>query len=93
MKYIKLTGWGNNKTHLIPVNKITCFTDEEKYTSVRLVSDAAINVNENIGTIEELLDLAGAKFYEELDIAEEIHGGSDGWDVNYLSVDDEQLPF
>jgi len=91
MKYIKLTGWGNNKTHLIPVNKITCFTDEGKYTSVRLVSDNTVNVIENIGTVEELLDLAGAKFYDELDIIDKT-GGEDAWDVTPYGPDDD-LPF
>ena len=90
MKYIKLTGWGNNKTHLIPVNKITCFTDEGTYTSVRLVSDNTVNVIENIGTVEELLDLAGVKFYEELDIA--IERGDDAFDVIPYSPDND-LPF
>lgn len=91
MKYVKLTGYGNNKTHLIPVNKITCFTDEGAYTAVRLVSDNTVNVIENIGTVEELLDLAGAEFYEELDIAIE-HGGDDAFDVIPYGPDDD-LPF
>ena len=90
MKYIKVTGWGNDKTHLIPVNKITCFTDEGQYTAIRLVSDNTVNVNENIGVVEELLDLAGAQVYEELDIAIE-HGGEDAWDVIYS--DNDELPF
>ena len=91
MKYIKLTGYGNNKTHLVPLNQITCFTDEGSYTIVRLVSDNSINVTEDIGTVEELLDLAGATFYEELDIAIE-HGGDDAFDVTPFSADD-YLPF
>jgi hypothetical protein len=38
MKYVKLTGWGNNKTHLIPLKQNhLLYSDEGKYTAVRLV--------------------------------------------------------
>lgn len=68
MKYIKLTGWGNNKTHLIPAKSITCITNEGTYTMVRLISDNTINVIESIDTIEEILKETGAIFYDETDV-------------------------
>ena len=82
MKYVKLTGWGNNKTHLIPLKAINSFSEEDKYTMVRLDNGNTINVQETFHVIEELLDLAGAKVYEELDIVG-TSGGDDAWDVIY----------
>jgi hypothetical protein len=70
MKYVKLTGWGNNKTHLIPLKAITDFTEEDKYTSVRLYSGTVINVQESFSMVEEILDLAGAEVYDADDVEE-----------------------
>lgn len=90
MKYIKLVGYGNQKSHLIPVKSIACFSEEDKHTSVRLINGTTINVIENMHTIEEILELAGASFYDEVDIVEKV-GGDDTWDVIYSDNDD--LPF
>jgi DNA-binding LytR/AlgR family response regulator len=65
MKYVKLTGWGNNKTHLIPLKAINSFSEEDKYTAIRLDNGSTINVQESFSMIEELLDLAGAKVYDD----------------------------
>ena len=87
MKYIKLTGWGNNKTHIIPLRAITNFSEEDKYTSVRLYSGTVINVQESFSMVEEILDLAGASVYDAGDV-EEVN---DAWDVIYSG--DDELPF
>ena len=89
MKYVKLTGWGNSKTHLIPLRAINSFSEADKYTEIRLDNGSTINVQESFMVIEELLDLAGAKVYEELDLVDEV--SNDAWDVIYSDNDD--LPF
>ena len=87
MKYVKLTGWGNDKTHLIPLKAINSFSEEDKYTAIRLDNGFTINVQESFSMIEELLDLAGAKVYDAVDV-EEVN---DAWDVIYSG--DDELPF
>ena len=89
MKYVKLTGWGNSKTHLIPLRAINSFSEADKYTEIRLDNGSTINVQESFMVIEELLDLAGAKVYEELNLVDEV--SNDAWDVIYSDNDD--LPF
>jgi len=89
VKYVKLTGWGNSKTHLIPLRAINSFSEADKYTEIRLDNGSTINVQESFMVIEELLDLAGAKVYEELDLVDEV--SNDAWDVIYSDNDD--LPF
>ena len=79
MKYIKFTGWGNNKNHIIPIKAITSISEEAKYTEIRLNNGATINVQESFMIVEELLDLAGTKMYDELDIV--------------YSDSDDKLPF
>lgn len=90
MKYIKVTGWGNNKTHIIPLKAITSLSEEEKYTTIRLDNGTVVNVQESFGVVEELLDMAGATVFEELDIIDKT-GGEDAWDVIYSGND--ELPF
>jgi len=90
MKYVKLTGWGNNKTHLIPLKAINSFSEADKYTEIRLDNGSTINVQESFHVIEELLDMAGAVVYDELDIVDKT-GGEDAWDVIYS--DNDELPF
>ena len=91
MKYVKLTGWGNNKNHLIPLKAITSFSEEDKYTAIRLDNGSTINVQESFSVIEELLDMAGVTVFEELDIIDKI-GGDDAWNVIPYSPDND-LPF
>lgn len=90
MKYIKVTGWGNDKTHIIPLKAITSISEEEKYTTIRLDNGTVVNVQESFGVVEELLDLAGATVFEKLDVIDKICG-DDSWDVIPYSADD--LPF
>ena len=90
MKYVKLTGWGNDKTHLIPLKAINSFSEEDKYTAIRLDNGSTINVQESFSVIEELLDLAGVTVFEELDIIDKT-GGDDAWDVIYS--DNDEIPF
>ena len=87
MKYVKLTGWGNNKNHLIPLRAINSFSEEDKYTMVRLDNGFTINVQESFSMVEEILDLTGASVYDAGDV-EEVN---DAWDVIYSG--DDKLPF
>ena len=90
MKYVKLTGWGNNKAHLIPLKAINIFSEADKYTEIRLDNGSTINVQESFSLIEELLDLSGAVIYDELDIVDT--AGDDAFDVTLYS-DGNDLPF
>ena len=90
MKYVKVTGWGNDKTHLIPLKAINSFSEADKYTEIRLDNGTVVNVQESFSVIEELLDMAGATVFEELDIVDKT-GGDDAWDVIYS--DNDELPF
>jgi hypothetical protein len=48
MKYIKLTGFGNHKTHYIPTKAIVCIVSHDiNYTEIKLTSGNSVNVIEN----------------------------------------------
>ena len=83
MKYVKLTGWGNNKNHLIPLKAINSFSEEDKYTAIRLDNGFTINVQESFSVIEELLDMAGVTVFEELDIIDKININTEPPKINW----------
>jgi hypothetical protein len=97
MKYIKLTGWGNNKTHLIPLKAINSFSEEDKYTMIRLDNGSVINVQESFSMVEEILDLAGAQVYDADDV-ENLQAQIDAYeemeaDRFAIDTDGYELPF
>ena len=96
MKYVKLTGWGNNKTHLIPLKAINSFSEEDKYTAIRLDNGSTINVQESFSMIEELLDLAGAEVYDA-EFVENLQAQIDAYEEmeadRFAVGEDYELPF
>jgi hypothetical protein len=68
MKYIEVTGWGNTRKHLIPLNKIVDFNFEEQYTTISLVNGRVINVIENELVIKEMLDYHKVNLVSEEDL-------------------------
>ena len=94
MKCIEVTGWGNHKKHLLPLNKIIDFTFEDKYTTLSLISGTHLNITETKEQIEELLNWHGAKIIN-LDIitqyAEERSATYER--MSELYMNDDELPF
>ena len=96
MKYVKLTGWGNNKNHLIPFKAINSFSEEDKYTMIRLDNGSVINVQESFSMVEEILDLAGAQVYDADDV-ENLQAQIDAYEEmeadRFAVGEDYELPF
>lgn len=46
MRYLKLTGYNTNKTHLVPANAIAGVEFEDDYTTINLINGHSINVVE-----------------------------------------------
>ena len=97
MKYIEVTAWGNNKKHLIPLNKIVDFNFEDKYTTLSLISGSHLNVIENQEQITEILTYVGAKIVsidiidqEKEEYSATYEHGSDFWAD---ASNDDDLPF
>lgn len=93
MKYIELTAWGNNKKHLIPLNKIVDFNFEEKYTTLSLISSSYLNVIETQEQIEEMLNYHGAKIVSTEIINQEKEEYSAAYERMADLYADDDLPF
>ena len=97
MKYLELTGYGNQRKHIIPLNKIVEFDFEEQYTSVGLSNGFRVNVVENESAIKELLHYLGstlvseqliADYYEHRNQMNEAYGAFDS-----MYGEGDELPF
>ena len=94
MKYIEVTGWGNHKKHLIPLNKIIDFNFEDKYTTLSLISGTHLNVTETKEQIEELLNWHGAKIINLDIITQYEEERSATYErMSELYMNDDELPF
>ena len=82
MKYIEVTGWGNHRKHLIPLNKVVDFNFEKDYTTISLVNGKTVNIIENEFTIKEMLGFHNVNLVNE----EQIH-------TLYNGYDEDELPF
>ena len=82
MKYIEVTGWGNHRKHLIPLNKVVDFNFEKDYTTISLVNGKTVNIIENEFTIKEMLGFHNVNLVNE----EKIH-------TLYNEYDEDELPF
>lgn len=61
MKYIELTGYGNETKHLVALALITNIEFLKEYTKIYLSGSSVINVNENYSVIEELININGGE--------------------------------
>jgi DNA-binding LytR/AlgR family response regulator len=94
MKYIEVTGWGNHKKHLLPLNKIIDFTFEDKYTTLSLISGTHLNITETKEQIEELLNWHGAKIVNYDIITQYEEERSATYErMSELYMNDDELPF
>lgn len=97
MKYIEVTAWGNNKKHLLPLNKIIDFTFEDKYTTLGLVSGSHLNILETKEQIEEILNWHGAKIvnYDTITQYQEEYSATYERGNSFLddATLDDELPF
>lgn len=55
MRYIEVNAWGNNRKHLIPLNKIVDFEFSDDFTTIALTSGKTINIVESKKIIEDML--------------------------------------
>jgi len=65
MKFLKLTGYGNNHSHLIPLKSITDIEFEVNYTSVTLSSGRSVNVVETEEDFEKIINFSGGYIINE----------------------------
>jgi len=104
MKYIKLTGWGNKKTHYVPIKAISCISETvEVGCQVYLSSGNSINVLETCETVELMLEELGATIVDELDVTDLFDSEDDDeiirqrmaqlYDELDDEVDEDELPF
>lgn len=94
MKYIEVTGWGNNKKHLLPLSKIIDFSFEDTYTTLSLSSGSHLNVIENKEQIEEMLNWHGAKIVNYNTILQYEEERSATYErMSDLYMDNDELPF
>ena len=71
MKYIELTGYGNNKLHLIPIKAIVSFSFELRdtndgpslFTTIQFASGNTLNVIETKEEIHNILNKIGGELY------------------------------
>ena len=55
MNYIEVTAWGNNKKHLILLNKIEDISFSDEFTTLKLSGGTSINIIEEESIIKEML--------------------------------------
>ena len=65
MKFLKLKGYGNNHSHLIPLKSITDIEFETNYTSVTLSSGRSVNVVETEEDFEKIINFSGGYIINE----------------------------
>lgn len=88
MKFLELTGYGNNIIHFINIKAIAEITFEKMYTHIVLSNSTSVNVIEGKEEIEKMFFHLESIIINK-DIADyELH--NDFWDVTPY---DEDLPF
>ena len=65
MKFLKLTGYGNGHSHLVPLKSITDIEFEINYTSVTLSSGRSVNVVETEKDFEKIINFSGGYIINE----------------------------
>ncbi len=65
MKFLKLTGFGNEHSHLISLKSIADIHFEPNYTSITLNSGNSINVIETQDEIERMINFSGGYIINE----------------------------
>ena len=95
MKYIEVTAWGNNKKHLVPLNKIVDFSFQDNYTTLSLSGGSILNVIETKIQIEEMISWHGAKIInsDTIDQYNEEHSAAYERMSQLYMADDDELPF
>ena len=65
MKFLKLTGYGNGHSHLVPLKSSTDIEFEINYTSVTLSSGRSVNVVETEEDFEKIINFSGGYIINE----------------------------
>jgi hypothetical protein len=95
MKYIEVTAWGNNKKHLIPLNKIVDFNFDIKYSSITFISGQTLNIIEDESIIKGMLEYHGMNLVD-VDKLDEIAAQQEAWNDyghGLTMADPDELPF
>ena len=93
MKFLELTGYGNNFKHIMSLKSISDISFETSYTHIVLNNGTSVNVIENEEEIIRMIyHLEGFITNKEAASLNEFyqHTGADAWDV---STYDDELPF
>ena len=93
MKFLELTGYGNNFKHIMSLKSISDISFETNYTHIVLNNGTSVNVIENEEEIIRMIyHLEGFITNKEAASLNEFyqHTGADAWDV---STYDDELPF
>lgn len=93
MKFLELTGYGNNFKHIMSLKSISDISFETNYTHIVLNNGTSVNVIENEDEIIRMIyHLEGFITNKEAASLNEFyqHTGTDAWDV---STYDDELPF
>ena len=69
-KFLKLKGFGNKETHLIPLKNIIDSRFNDDCTSIMMIGGYKVNVVENEPTIMEMLDYFESESISEDDLWE-----------------------
>ena len=96
MKYIEVNSWGNERKHLIPLDKIVDFDFTEKFTTITLTSSKSINIIESESTIKEMLSYHNANLVNEENIRTFYEGLAEfqaEQEPPYYYEEDDELPF
>lgn len=88
MKFLELTGYGNNITHFINIKAIAEIAFEKVYTHIVLSNSTSVNVIEGKEEIEKMIHYLEGTIINK-NIPDYMHD-NDFWDVTPY---DDELPF
>lgn len=88
MKFLELTGYGNNITHFINIKAIAEIAFEKVYTHIVLSNSTSVNVIEGKEEIEKMIHYLEGTIINK-NIPDYMHD-NDFWDV---APYDDELPF
>ena len=95
MKFLELTGYGNQHKHLISLRSISDITFEKSYTQISLTNGRVVNVVETESTIMDMIryqngDVINQEYLDNLNAQIEAY---EEMDADRYTAGDDYLPF
>jgi hypothetical protein len=95
MKFLELTGYGNQHKHLISLRSISDIIFEKSYTQISLTNGRVVNVVETESTIMDMLDyqqgvIISKDYMDNLNAQIEAY---EEMDADRYTTGDDYLPF